>query len=60
MPIKRKLTPDDLRLIRELIEERERIKKTLAGLTNRAIADKFGISLPGLEKMLSGKTYRGK
>lgn len=39
-----KLTADDVRLIRELVEERARLLAEARKLSERAIAEKFGIS----------------
>lgn len=38
-----KLTEEDVRLIHELVAERDEMKRQLAGLTNAAIAEKFGV-----------------
>ena len=38
-----KLTEDDVRLIHELVSERDELKRQLAGLTNAKIAEKFGV-----------------
>jgi transcriptional regulator with XRE-family HTH domain len=39
-----KLTEDDVRMIIELNEERMLLRKKLNGLSQKAIADKFGVS----------------
>lgn len=39
-----KITEDDVRLILELDQERRRVKALLDSLSQRAIAEKFGIS----------------
>lgn len=43
MIAKRKLNSDDVRLIRELCDERRRLEAEIKKVSNRAIAEKFDI-----------------
>ena len=52
-----KLTPDDIRLIWELVAERERLKREAAQLTNAAIAQKFEVHQRTIDKVLTRKTH---
>lgn len=38
-----KLTEDDVRLILAVVDDREKLKRQLAGLTNAKLAEKFGV-----------------
>lgn len=49
-----KLTEDDVRLINELIAERNKLKAQLSALTNRAIAEKFGVHIRTIDSITGG------
>lgn len=57
--MKNKLTPDDVRLIRELLKERDNLKRQLKPLTNESIAEKFGVTGQVVNRIKHGKTYKG-
>lgn len=57
--MKNKLTPDDVRLIRELLKERDSLKRQLKPLTNESIAHKFGVTGQVVHRINHGKIYRG-
>ncbi len=44
MAISRKLSPEDVRLIRLLVDERKRLQAEARKISDTAIAEKFGIS----------------
>jgi hypothetical protein len=48
-----KLTPDDIRLIKQLVAERERLKREAAKLTNAAIAVKFDVHQRTIDRVTS-------
>ena len=52
-----KLTDDDVRNIRALVEYREKVKRELAGLTNAALAEKFDIHTRSIEKIVARETW---
>lgn len=52
-----KLEEQDVRLIRELVAERERHKRAARELSNARLAEKFGISLRTIERLLHGETW---
>lgn len=52
-----KLTDDDVRLIRALIEERESHKKAAAQLTNKKIAEKFGVHFRTIDRISAGENW---
>ena len=52
-----KLTEDDVRLIREIVAEREEMKKQLKWMTNAALAEKFGVSLNAMERAVTGESW---
>jgi len=47
-----KLTDEDVRLIRKSEIERRRLREELAQLSNRALADKFGVTQRCIERVL--------
>lgn len=57
--MKNKLTPDDVRLIRELLKERDKLKRQLKPLTNASIAEKFGVTGQVINRINQRKIYRG-
>lgn len=52
-----KLTEDDVRLVRELVDERDRHKAIAAALTNRKIADKFGVHVRTIDRITAGNGW---
>jgi FixJ family two-component response regulator len=52
-----KLKEDDIRLIHALVAEREQMKATLKGLTNKAIADKWDVHVRTIDRITSGETW---
>jgi len=52
-----KLTPDDIRLIRELVAERERLKREAAKLTNAAIAVKFEVHQRTIDRVTTRQNH---
>lgn len=53
-----KLTDDDVMLIRELVCHREELKRQASELTNRHIADKFGVHHRTIERITAGGGWR--
>lgn len=49
-----KLTDEDVKIIRELVEYRDKIKKELSVLTNSAIAEKFDVSQRTIDRITAG------
>ena len=47
-----KLTEDDVRQIWALVAERESLRKRLSGLTNKAIAERLGVHVRTIERIL--------
>jgi ribosome-binding protein aMBF1 (putative translation factor) len=52
-----KLTDDDVRLIRELVAERDYHRRQAAALTNEKIADKFGVHVRTIDRVTSGENW---
>lgn len=52
-----KLDEDDVRLVRELVDERERHKAIAAALTNRKIAEKFGVHVRTIDRITAGNGW---
>ncbi len=52
-----KLDEHDAALIRALIRHRERLRREASELTNRKIAEKFGVHVSTIEKLASGETW---
>ena len=52
-----KLTDSDVRLIRQLVEERESLKRQLKTLTNAAIAEKFDVHQKTIDKVTCGESW---
>lgn len=52
-----KLSEDDVRLIRELMSEREYHKRQAAQLTNAKIAEKFGVHVRTIDRVTNGENW---
>ena len=52
-----KLTEDDVRLIRGLVDERVRLRQEASLLSNAHIADKFGVSKRAIDRVTAGETW---
>jgi len=52
-----KLDEQDVRLIQALVEERERHKQAASRLSNARLAEKFGVSLRTIERLLHRETW---
>lgn len=52
-----KLTEDDVRLINELVEYREKLKRELSNLTNAKIGEKFNVHRRTVERITSGRGW---
>ena len=52
-----KLTNDDVRHIRALVEERRALAKRLSALSNRSIAEKFDVTTSCIERVIYGQTW---
>jgi hypothetical protein len=48
--MKRKLTTEDVAMIRELIDHRKELARQYSALTDRALAEKFGVHHRTIEK----------
>ena len=54
-----KVEPQDVRLIRALIEEKRELERKLAAVTYDAIGEKFGLSGHAVRMIASGRTWGG-
>ena len=52
-----KLTEHDVRLLREINQERLALQRKLAPLSLAALADKFGVSKGTIKQVLAGETW---
>ena len=52
-----KLSEDDIRLIFQLVADREELKRKAGELTNAKIAEKFGVHLRTIEKAVNGYSW---
>lgn len=51
------LTDEDVRLIRALVEERRRLIAEARKLSNKLIAEKFGVKERSVERIISGEQW---
>jgi len=51
------LTEDDVRLIRELVDYRDSLKKELKQLSDRAIAEKFSVTHSAIYRIRHGSSW---
>jgi len=52
-----KLTEDDVALIWQLVEERDRHKAAAAALTNAKLAEKFGVHVRTIDRVTTGENW---
>ena len=52
-----KLTEADVVLIRQIVEEREDMKRQLRWMTNAALARKFGVHLRTIDRVVNGENW---
>lgn len=52
-----KMTDDDIREIRSLVETRERVKHDLKRMTNAAIAKRYGVHVRTIDRITQGETW---
>lgn len=52
-----KLTDADVRLLRECVVERERLRKQASELSNQKLAEKFDVHIRTIEKVLQRYTW---
>lgn len=52
-----KLTEEKVREILAVVEERERLKLKLKGMTNAALARRYNVHLRNMDKIVSGETW---
>lgn len=52
-----KLTDDDVRMIRDLIEHREELKRQASELTAAKIAEKFGVHVRTIDRVSGGESW---
>lgn len=52
-----KLTEEDVRRIRDLMAERTLLYQRAADLSNRAIADKFGVHVRTIDRISTGESW---
>jgi transcriptional regulator with XRE-family HTH domain len=57
-PTNAKLTPEDVKNIRELVEIRERYKRKAKELSQAQIAQKFDVSVLTIQRITTGKHWR--
>ena len=56
-PAPRKLTPDQIREIRESVRLRDELKARASRMSNSAIADRLGVHVRTIEQIVGGYTY---
>jgi len=54
---KRKLTLDDVMMIREAVKQREDLRRRASRLSNQALADRLGVHRRTVEKAVAGETW---
>ena len=52
-----KLTETDVKLIREIIEERDQLKFVLSQMTNAKIAEKFEVHVRTIDRITTGESW---
>ena len=52
-----KLTDDDVKMIREMIEHREELKRQASELTAAKIAEKFGVHVRTIDRVSTGENW---
>ena len=52
-----KLTDDDVKMIRQLIEHREELKRQASELTAAKIAEKFGVHIRTIDRVSTGENW---
>jgi len=52
-----KLTNEDVKLIRELVDHRDQLKKELSGLTNKVISEKFDVHRRTIDRITGGHSW---
>ena len=52
-----KLDESDIPMIRQLIAERDRLKREAAQLTNARIAEKFGVHVRTIDRVSAGENW---
>jgi len=52
-----RLTDDDVRAIRQLISERSELLRQARELSNRKIAEKFGVHFRTIDRIATGETW---
>jgi len=52
-----RLTDDDVRTIRELIDQRSELLRQARELSNRKIAEKFGVHFRTIDRIATGETW---
>ena len=52
-----KLTDDDVRALRQIVADRRQMAARLAALSNRALAEKFGVTTACVERVIYGQTW---
>lgn len=52
-----RLTDDDVRALRQIAAERRELLDRLAAISNRALAEKFGVTAACVERVIYGQTW---
>jgi len=52
-----KLTEDDVALIRQLVDERERLRSEASALTNARLAEKFGVHVRTIDRVTTRENW---
>jgi hypothetical protein len=52
-----KLHEDDVRLILQIVQEREEMKQQLKWMTNASIARKFGVHVRTIDRITAGENW---
>jgi FixJ family two-component response regulator len=52
-----KLTEEDVQLVLQLVAYREGLRRQLRHLTNKAIAEKFGVHQRTVDRVISGENW---
>ena len=52
-----KLTNDDIKLIHQAVEHRNELRKQASQLSNRSLAEKFGVHYRTIDKVTAGYSW---
>lgn len=52
-----KLTEPDVKIILDCVDERNRLREEANRLSNKSLAEKFGVHIRTIDKVMSGETW---